>query len=141
MPGYRDPGAFNRWGALLQARNRLPSSDRAAQNYLGGLEHGAYAESVVRERPVTGPLLMSLMIPGYTAAKALGLRSGRSEPSLHEMWEGYRGLGRGYAANLGDMLSQTMGDPQPIAKPPVSRPMSQGMTPEQLTQYVLRHYR
>lgn len=95
-----DPNAYQRWEALYQARE-APGAD---QNRLGPLEHGAYAESRVRERPVLGVIEQLAMIPGYTGAKALGLMDSRSPASVDEMAEAYRGVGRGVSRNVQELL-------------------------------------
>jgi len=84
---------------LVQARDAIPKDD-PRQNVLGPREHGAYAEMRVRENPVFGLVEQLAAIPGYTAAKYAGLMGGRSKPSLDEMAEGYRGVGRALKKNL-----------------------------------------
>lgn len=95
-----DQEAFERWAALLRERQGAPAARQAA---LGPREHGAYAELRVRDRPILGPIEQLLAIPGYTAAKGLGLMRGRSGASVDEMAEGYRGVGRGVLQNLRDL--------------------------------------
>ena len=88
---------YDRWRALLMARE---GASPEMQAVLGPLEHGAYSEMRVRDRPFLGPVEQLLAIPGYTLAKRLGLMGGRSPAGLDEMAEGYRGLGRGLLGNL-----------------------------------------
>ena len=85
--------------ALLLRREDAPLEESHA---LAPAEHGAYSELRVRERPLWGPVEQLAAIPGYTAAKAIGLmRDERtSPPSLDEMAEAYRGVGRGMKANI-----------------------------------------
>ena len=131
----RDAAAFKRWRELSKARDEAGVD----QNKLGPREHGAYAESYVREHPILGPAVQGVLIPGYTAAKALGVQRGRSRPSVEEMAAAYQGVGRGMAANAGDALSRLAGVPPPIARLPVTPPMSQGMSEEELRAFLLRH--
>lgn len=84
---------------LLRARDAIPKND-PRQNILGPREHGAYAEMRVRKRPIYGLAEQLVAIPAYTAAKAVGVMGGRSKPSIDEMAEAYRGVGRALKKNL-----------------------------------------
>ena len=64
----------------------------ADQNLLGPAEHRAYAKDTVMQSPVLGTAQMALAIPAYTAAKAVGLQSARSDASFKEMGQGYAGI-------------------------------------------------
>jgi len=72
----------------------LRDSPNADQSRLGPLEHEAFAREWVKDNPLA---LFSLLaaIPGYSAAKGLGLVKGRSPASLEEMAGGYRGVWQG----------------------------------------------
>lgn len=96
---FRDKEAYDRWRSLLYERR----GEGANQEYLGPKEHGAFAESRVREHPIYGPIEQLALIPGYTLSKLLRARSGRSSASIDEMAEGYRGVGRGMASNAADL--------------------------------------
>lgn len=134
----RDPAARRRAQEAYRAREGV--NDQATQNRLGALEHGAWAESRVREQPLLGVAELLGAIPAYTLAKALRLQGGRSEPGLDELAEGYKGLGRGLGANLGDLLNAFTGSPAPVAEPGSGfPPMTQGMTDEQLRAFLLRN--
>lgn len=94
-----DESSFAQWASLINARNALEPDD-PMQNVLGPREHGAYAEMRVDDYPVYGVLEQLLAIPAYTAAKKLGIMGGRSQPSIDEMAEAYRGVGRGIRRNF-----------------------------------------
>lgn len=95
-----DPNAYQRHQSLYQARDREGFQDPR----LAALEHGAFAESNVRENPILGPPAQLLAIPGYAAAKKLGLVEDATPPSLGQMAEAYRGLGRGFSRNVNELL-------------------------------------
>lgn len=133
---YRDPAAHNRLREAYTRRTGV--NDQAEQNRLGALEHGAFTEHQVRENPILGPLTQLALVPGYDIAKALGVVSGRSDPSLMSTAEGYRGIGRGVAANIGDVLNSMTGAPDPIAMTPEQQPLSQSMRPDQIQAMVMQ---
>ncbi len=81
---------YGRWLSLVSARNE----PGANQSVLGPLEHGAWAAYQTHKNPLMALPLM-YMIPGYEAAKAVGLMSGRNPASLDSLAEGYRGMWRG----------------------------------------------
>lgn len=101
--GTPAPDPAMRHADLVRQRDQYPP-DHPMQASLGPKEHGAYAELRVRDNPILGPVEQLGAIPGYTAAKLLGLMVGRSPPSIDEMAEAYRGLGRGVYANIQDLL-------------------------------------
>jgi hypothetical protein len=88
---------INSHAALLHRRNGLPA-DHKMQDVLGPIEHQAWAREYTAEHPVTGTLANLFLVPAYTAAKALGLRSGRSGASMDEMKAGYTGTLQGIGA-------------------------------------------
>jgi hypothetical protein len=133
----RDPMTRMAWADALNARRGV--ADQEEQNRLAGIEHGLYAESRARENPLYGPLESLFTVPGYSWSKASGLLSGRSDPSLDQMAEGYRGMGRGIEANLGDFLNSLTGAPQPVAMPPMTPPMTQLMTEQELADFIARN--
>lgn len=107
----RDPQAYERWRELYMKREEMgPEADHSK---IAPLEHGAYAESRVREQPILGPIEQLLAIPGYNMARALGLMDTWSPVTLDDMAESYRGLGRGVGANVGDLLTWFLGDNPP----------------------------
>jgi hypothetical protein len=79
----------------IRALRAQPGAD---QNLLAPIEHRIYAKDTVMQSPVLGTAQMALAIPAYTAAKALGLQSARSSPSLYEMGQGYAGIWDGLRA-------------------------------------------
>ena len=92
--------AKDRWREYVYARDRLPVEQAKA---LGPAEHGAYAEYRVLSEPLLGTIEQLGAIPAYTGAKSLGLMMDErtSPPSLDEMAEGYRGMGRAWSQMLG----------------------------------------
>ena len=110
-----DEEAFQRW-AMLQNARRAAGPDRRVQNILGPIEHGAFAETFVRNNPVLGPLSMLGAIPAYELKK-LAVGGEWSDPSLESMMQGFKGLGRGVAANLQMGLPYTTASPRPTPVP------------------------
>ncbi|GAB3253173.1 hypothetical protein [Chitinimonas naiadis] len=82
------------WDALLELRKQY-DGDKEAQNRLAPFEHRAYAREAVMAEPIRAGIGQSIMIPLYTLAKAAGIQSGRSDPSLKEIIQGYAGVGDG----------------------------------------------
>jgi len=75
------------------------------QDLLAGSDRKAYAEEMVSDNPLMAiPLLGG--IPADHAAKVLGITSGRSNPSLHSLAEGYRGVGQGLENSFARLLRQ-----------------------------------
>lgn len=87
----------DRWQELYRQREKATKEEQAV---LGPREHGAWAEFRVIDNPVYGPIEQLFAIPGYTAAKAVGLLGGRSPASVDELAEAYKGMGRGLISNL-----------------------------------------
>lgn len=138
--GYRDALAKGRHLKRYADRSKARTQDEI--NYYGARDHGAYAESMVREMPVLGAAFQLGAIPAYNALKALGVLEGEgsSEGSLGAMAEAYRGVGRGVRDNIGDALHWFTGEADPIAQPRVYPPDTQGMSEEALRAMVLRSY-
>lgn len=83
--------------ALYNARESV--SSQTEQNYIANAEHRAFAREVTAENPAMAvPLLAA--IPAYQGAKALGLTNSRSEPSLEQASEAYKGLGEGLSKSV-----------------------------------------
>ena len=127
----RDPRLFKQYARSL--RDREGVTDQKRQNALAGKEHENYAKMRVREAPILGPIEQLAAIPAYTLAKTFGFKQGRSEPSVGELASGYNGMWQGIGDNIGDLMTA-----DPIAKPGMTPPMSQQMTPEQLQRYLGR---
>ena len=83
-------------GDLLLLRKSRRDDDKEAQNTIAKFEHRAYARESVKDNPATA-LTLPLMIPIYSAGKALGVLKGRSDASLEQMKHGFIGLGEGVA--------------------------------------------
>ena len=86
---------------LLTLRNSLPDND-PRQRQIAPYEHQAFAREWIRDRGWAGVPSMAVAIPGYTLAKLLGVQQARTPPSLAQLTHGYRGMGQGIAALLGD---------------------------------------
>lgn len=83
--------------ALYNAREN--ASSQTEQNYIANAEHRAFAREVTAENPAMAiPLLAA--IPAYQGAKALGLTNSRSEPSLEQASEAYKGVGEGLSEGV-----------------------------------------
>jgi hypothetical protein len=61
----------------------------ADQNRLAPYEHRAFAREYVATDPWKAIPSLAVAIPGYTAAKALGVQSARSDPSFNDIGQGY----------------------------------------------------
>lgn len=85
---------------LLSMRAGAPPEEQAS---IAPYEHGAYAREWTQDNPMKAAVAMPLMIPGYTAAKAMGLMEqdeNSTPPSLAEMREGFKGFGNGMLSAL-----------------------------------------
>lgn len=83
--------------ALYSARDKATTQEE--QNALANAEHQAFAREVTADNPAMAvPLLAA--IPVYQGAKALGLTSSRSEPSIDQAADAYRGVGEGLSKSV-----------------------------------------
>jgi hypothetical protein len=90
VPGFEEMS----FAELRRLRDYLP--DPKAQQFLAPYEHRAFAREYMSQNPVKGLGLLA-GIPGYQAAKGLGLmgsRTGFSDP-WGQMKQGYMGMGEG----------------------------------------------
>lgn len=85
---------MNTFNELRMLREQ-PGAD---QEKLAAMEHRAFAREWTQENPVVAPLSLAFAIPGYALAKQLGLMSGRSKPSFHQMGQSYLGIVDGLKA-------------------------------------------
>lgn len=69
-------------------------TDKELQELLAGYEHRAFARELVRDRPWMAASLVPA-IPAYYLGKKLGLLNARTEGSLEQMLQGYRGIYEG----------------------------------------------
>lgn len=99
QPGYGNMSQAQ----LLMLRNSLPPND-PRQNMLAQYEHQAFAREYTEDNPITGPIGLSFLIPGYALAKSVGLAHGRSQPSIASILAGYKGIGQGLASVVGSAL-------------------------------------
>lgn len=87
---------------LLATRSKIDRKDKELQNKLAPLEHRAFAREFATESPIKASVSLPFAIPLYTASKALGLQpNARSDASIEEMMQGYKGLVEGVLAALG----------------------------------------
>ena len=96
MPDYSGL-TFNQ---LRQLRDQYPDAS-PMQDTLAPYEHQAFAREWTQENPLVAAPSLTFAIPGYALAKLLGIKHGRSRPSLAEMAGGYRGIGQGLLAYMG----------------------------------------
>lgn len=83
------------WEALRRLRAQSPQNLQAT---LAPYEHRAFARESVGDNPWSAPLYLAL-VPGYQAAKGVGLLGARTGPSMDQLkqgllgaWEGLRGV-------------------------------------------------
>lgn len=81
------------WTDLIALRSQF-NENPAAQKKISPYEHRAYAREAVAENPLNA-IGYTFMIPGYQAAKAVGLLGARTQPSLDQLKHGYKGVGEG----------------------------------------------
>jgi hypothetical protein len=84
---------------LLALRDSLAAND-PMQATLAPYEHAAFAREWTQENPAAAVPSLAVSIPGYSAAKLLGLTHSRTPASLAEMAQSYRGMGQGLLALL-----------------------------------------
>jgi hypothetical protein len=79
---------------LRQLRESMP--DPRVQQFLAPYEHRAFAREYTRANPFLGLGLLAA-IPGYQAAKGLGVMPSRTGAAnqWQQMGQGYMGLGEG----------------------------------------------
>ena len=71
---------------------------RDQQNMIAPYEHRAFAREAVTENPWMA-LPIAAGIPAYQAYK--GLLGARSDPSIDQVWQGFRGIGEGLLGSFG----------------------------------------
>lgn len=93
-----EPGMFDPY-LNKRLRDTYPRKDYM-QGILGPREHSDFARETVGRNPMMAAPL-ALAIPGYTAAKAVGLMpQARSPASLDEIFAAYEGLFSGLKDNV-----------------------------------------
>jgi hypothetical protein len=85
------------WSELIQLRNS--TTDPELQKQIAPYEHRAYAREDVEANPEKA-LLYPLLIPGYQAAKEVGIVGARTEPSVEQMQQGFIGVYEGLRNKL-----------------------------------------
>lgn len=83
---------------------RMSTDDKAIQNALAPYEHRAFTREAVQDSavPIGAAIGLAAAIPGYQASKALGMEKSRSDPSLKQAVEGYKGIAEG----LGNVIKK-----------------------------------
>lgn len=112
----------------LRRQGKMREEEWAAkQAQLSPLDRRYFAERMTSENPLmAAPLLAA--IPADYAAKKLGLMRGRSEASLDQMAEGYRGLGQGLVDWKDQVVARLRGQP---ASEPAPTPTRAWSSPEE----------
>lgn len=93
LAGNPDYGSMSHM-QLLMLRNSLSPND-PRQAILAPYEHEAFAREYTEDNPFLGSIGLSVAIPAYAAAKALGLQHARTGPSIASILAGYKGIGQG----------------------------------------------
>lgn len=96
--GNTQPLATLSWDDLWDLRNRA-GADKELQNLIAPFEHRAFAREQVQENPLRA-LTLPVMVPAYSAYKAMGFGNTRSDPSFAEVGQGYMGIGEGLLNSL-----------------------------------------
>lgn len=92
---------------LLDVRGKVDRNDKDLQNKLAPLEHRAFAREFAQESPIKAAVSLPFAIPLYTASKALGFQpKARSDASVEEMMQGYKGLVEGIIKAIEDSNSE-----------------------------------
>jgi len=89
---------------LLAQRNALPPTS-PQQIALAAKEHQAFAREWTNESPLVAIPSLLAAIPGYTAAKAVGVVKSRTPASLGEIAAGYKGIGQGIVDLVANKLN------------------------------------
>jgi hypothetical protein len=89
------------FGDTYLLRKMVGNENKTAQNIVAPYDHQAYVREAVAAEPGLGTVQQSILIPGYTATKALGMQQSRSDPSLTEMYRGYKGIYQGLLESIG----------------------------------------
>lgn len=86
---------------LYAMRGSLAPNDPRQQE-IAPYEHRAFAREWTQKSPVIGPISLAFAVPGYAAAKAVGLQKSRTPASWSQVYQGYAGVADG----LRDILSK-----------------------------------
>lgn len=94
----------------LQGLRAKYSDNKELDAYLAPYEHRAHAREDISEHPERALLYAQFLIPGYQAAKAVGLPVGATEKeptpvSIEQMKQGYIGVAEGFSKYLSKEFS------------------------------------
>lgn len=89
------------WEDLLHLRKGATTKEQ--QNKIAPYEHRAWAREYVKDNPEAALILPGLIM-GYNAAKAIGLKEGRSDASAAAILEGLKGTIEGIGGKARELL-------------------------------------
>jgi hypothetical protein len=98
----------------LQSLRSKYKTNEEINKYLAPFEHRAYAREAVAENPALAPIFAGILIPGYQAAKALGMDVSATEEkttpaSMGQVTQGLVGVGEGLAKYASKELLELLG--------------------------------
>lgn len=100
---------------------RFSVTDQKQQDALANAEHAAFAKEAVAENPAMAvPLLAA--IPAYQAAKVAGLTSARSNASIDQAADAYRGVQEGLKEAVGKPWEKAWGKAREVVGLPPGAP-------------------
>lgn len=120
----KDDMAAMKHDKLYVLRSKLKTKE--AQDLVAQYEHRAFAREYVEDSPVVGTIGMIGAIPGYQAAKALGLTGSRSGASVGQAVEAAKGVGEGIVNAIKKPWERMWNDPN---VPTQEEPKSKGTRP------------
>lgn len=87
---------------------REKAETKEEQNLIAPFEHRAYAREAIQESPIpiAAAIGITAGIPGYQAKKVLGMTNSRSDPSIEQMVEGFKGVAEGVASVVAEPWKQ-----------------------------------
>jgi soluble lytic murein transglycosylase-like protein len=78
---------------------RNAAKTQEEQNEIAPYEHRAYARETVTDSPLAA-VPLAAMVPLYQASKAMGFENSRSEASMEQVSQGYKGIGEGLVESV-----------------------------------------
>jgi hypothetical protein len=98
-----DPDGLESMGHFELMEKRSGAKTKEEQNRLAPYEHRAWAREYVKENPTAAVVLPGLIM-AYNAAKGMGMREGRSDPSADAILEGLKGTVEGLGGSARELL-------------------------------------